>query len=123
MAFLTDRKRAVGMGAAKQGPHHMWTMQITAMAMAVLVPLFVFTFGPMLGKSHDEVVAYFGQPFPAIVAILTMVVGFYHFRNGIQVVIEDYVGGAARKTLIMVMTCVSYALMAIGVFAIAKIAL
>ena len=37
--------------------------------------------------------------------------------------IEDYVHGMAQKICIIGMTCVSYAAMAIGLFAIAKIAL
>jgi succinate dehydrogenase / fumarate reductase, membrane anchor subunit len=56
------------------------------------VPLFVFTFGPCWAP-HAEVVAYFSRPFPAIVAALTLVVGFMHFKNGVQVLIEDYVPG------------------------------
>ncbi len=48
----------------------------------------------MLGQPYEEVVAYYSRPFPAIVAALTiLVVGFVHFRNGVQVLIEDYTDG------------------------------
>lgn len=50
MAFLTDRKRAVGMGSAKTGTEHFWVMKVSAFGLLLLIPLFVFTFGPMLGK-------------------------------------------------------------------------
>ncbi|ALG89240.1 MAG: succinate dehydrogenase, hydrophobic membrane anchor protein [Confluentimicrobium sp.] len=123
MAFLTDRKRAVGMGAAHSGAHHMWGMTVSSVALLILVPLFVFTFGPMLGKPYEEVIAYFEHPFPAIVAALTIVVGFVHFKNGVQSPIEDYTDGLTRKILIIAMTCLSYAAAATGVFAIARIAL
>ena len=122
MAFLTDRKRAVGMGAAKTGTEHHWHMTVSAVALLILVPLFVFTFGWALGKPYDQVVAYYQRPFPAIVAVLTFIVGFYHFNNGIQIAIEDYTDGLTRKALIIAMTCLSYAAAAIGVFAIARIA-
>ncbi len=123
MRYLTDRKRAVGLGSAKSGVHHFWTMKVTSVALLILIPLFIFTFGPMLGQPHAEVVAYFARPFPAIVAALTLIVGFKHFSDGVQVLIEDYVHGAKQKYAIILMACLSYAAMVTGLFAIAKIAL
>jgi succinate dehydrogenase / fumarate reductase membrane anchor subunit len=123
MAFVTDRKRAVGLGSAKTGTEHFWSMTKSSAALLILVPLFVFTVGPMLGRPHEEVVAFFARPFPALVAALTIVVGFLHFRNGAQVAIEDYTHGLTRKVLILVTTGVSYAAAATGLFAIARIAL
>ena len=51
MAFLTDRKRASGLGAAKTGTEHFWGMTISSAALLILVPLFVFTVGPMIGEN------------------------------------------------------------------------
>lgn len=123
MAYMTARKRAEGLGSAKEGTHHHWSMQISSVGLLVLVPLFVITFGRILGAPHDEVVAYFARPFPAVVAALTLAVGFLHFKNGVQVLIEDYVGGFARKALIVGTICLSYAAAATGLFALARIAL
>jgi succinate dehydrogenase / fumarate reductase membrane anchor subunit len=123
MAFLTDRKRAIGLGSAKTGTEHFWSMTVSSVALVILVPLFVFTFGPMLGAPYLEVVAYFGRPFPAIVAALTLTVGLMHFKNGVQVLIEDYVHGLTRKVLIIGTICLSYAAAATGLFALARLAL
>ena len=123
MAFLTDRKRAEGMGSAKSGTAHHWNMTISAVALLVLVPLFIFTSGRIIGAPYAEVVAYYSHPFPAIVAALTLLVAFAHFKNGVQILIEDYVHGLARKVMIIVMICVSYGAAAVGLFAIAKLAL
>lgn len=98
MRYLTDRKRAVGMGSAKSGTAHFWAMKVSAVALLILIPLFVFTFGPMLGKPHAEVLEYFSRPFPAIVAALTFAVTMKHFKDGVQVLIEDYVHGVAEKS-------------------------
>ena len=68
MRFLTDRKRAVGMGSAKTGTEHHWHMMVTSVALCVLAPLFLFTFGAILGSSYEEVIAYYQRPFPAVVA-------------------------------------------------------
>ena len=123
MAYMTDLKRAVGLGSARQGTEHHWSMTKSSVALLILVPLFVFTFGPMLGQPHDAVTAYFAKPFPAIVAALTIIVGFMHFKNGAQALIEDYVQGLARKITIILMICLSYAAAATGLFAIARLAL
>ncbi len=123
MRYLTDRKRAVGLGSAKSGVHHFWAMKLSSVGLLILIPFFIFTFGPALGGSHAEVLAYFARPFPAIVAALTIIVGFKHFRDGCQVLLEDYVHGTAQKVAILLITCLSYGAMATGLFAIAKIAL
>lgn len=123
MRYLTDRKRAAGMGSAKTGTEHFWAMKVSSVALLLLCPLFIFTFGPMLGADHVDVVAYFAKPFPALVAALTIAVTFKHFKDGVQVLIEDYVHGLAQKISIIVMICVSYGLAAAGLFAIARIAL
>lgn len=123
MAYMTDRKRVTGLGSAHTGTRQHWTMTLTSVALIVLTPMFLFTFGPLLGEPHDAVLAALSRPFPAIVAALMLLVGFHHFRLGVQVLIEDYVHGLARKIWIVAMTIVSYGLAATGLFAIARIAL
>ncbi len=123
MAYLTDRKRALGLGSAKTGTAHFWSMKVSSVALLILIPLFVFTFGPALGGTYEDILAYYSRPWPAIVAALTLVVGFKHFSDGVQTLIEDYVHGTANKVAIILMTCLSYGAAAIGVFAIARLAL
>ena len=123
MAYLTDRKRATGLGSAKSGTAHFWAMKVSSVALLILIPLFVFTFGSALGGSHGEVIAYYSRPGPAIIAALTLAVGFKHFNDGCQVLIEDYVHGLAQKVTIILMTCLSYGAAAVGIFAIARLAL
>ncbi len=123
MRYVTDRKRAVGMGSAKQGTGHFWRVKMQSFGLLILIPLFVVTFAPMLGAPHDQVLAHFARPFPAIVTGLTIVVSFMHFKDGVQVLIEDYVHGTSQKLLIALTVCLSYGAAATGVFAIARIAL
>jgi succinate dehydrogenase / fumarate reductase membrane anchor subunit len=123
MRYLTDRKRATGMGSAKSGTAHFWAMKVSSVALLILIPLFVFTFGNIVGEDYATVIAYFAHPFPAMIAALTLIVGFEHFQSGAQVLIEDYVHGLAQKITIILIKCISYGLMAMGLFAIAKLAL
>ena len=123
MSYMTDLKRAVGHGSAREGTTRHWSMTKSSVGLLVLTPLFVFTFGPMLGAPYEEVIDYFARPWPAIISALMLVVGFLHFKTGMQMVIEDYMKGLAREYTIILVTCLSYGAAATGVFALAKLAL
>lgn len=122
MSYLTDRKRAVGRGSARDGTKRHWAMTVSSVGLLFLVPLFVFTFGPMLGATHEEVVSYYSRPFPAVIAGLTIVVGFLHFKNGVRVLLEDYVQGYKREILIILSVLGSYTAIALGLYGLAGIA-
>ena len=122
-AYLTDHKRVAGTGSAGSGTAHLWRVTISSIALVVLVPLFVFTFGRVVGEPYEAVRAYYLRPFPAIVAALTFLVGMHHFKDGVQVLITDYSRGLARKGLIVAATCVSYAVALTGLYAVVRLAL
>ena len=123
MAFLTDRKRVMGLGTAGSGTEHHWHQTVLSAGLVILVPLFLFTFGRVLGEPWAVVVAYYSRPFPALIAVLTLAVGWIHFAKGVQVLLEDYVHGAARKWGIVATTCLSYAAALASVYALARLAL
>ncbi|GAA5073041.1 succinate dehydrogenase, hydrophobic membrane anchor protein [Roseibacterium beibuensis] len=123
MQYMTDRKRVEGLGSAKTGTHHFWTMTVTSVALLVLLPFFLAIMGPLIGASHEDVVASLGRPMPALIVAAFLVVGMHHFRLGVTTLIEDYVGGLSRKIWIIAMTIVSYGLAAAGIVALAQIAL
>ena len=122
MPYLTDRKRARGLGAAGSGTEHHYEVQITSAALVILVPLFVFTFGTILGDPYEIVLIYYAQPFPALIAAATIVVGMIHFRQGVQVLLEDYVQGELRHWGIIAAVFFCYALAAAALLALARLA-
>ena len=123
MNFLTDRKRAVGMGSGREGTHHHWQMMLSSIAMVFAVPVLVLTFGLALGGSHGEVVAFLGRPGPAILMAVSLVVCIRHFTHETLEAIEDYVHGLAGRLAMFATTAISYLMIAVGLFALAKIAL
>ena len=98
-------------------------MQVSSVALLILVPLFIFTFGCALGGSYEEITAYYARPFPAIIAALTIWVGMMHFKSGAQIMLEDYVHGFKGRLAIILMTCLSYAVAVTGVYALVRLAL
>lgn len=123
MRYLTDRKRAVGRGASGTGTEHHWSMQVSAVGLAILVPTWIYIFGSTLGGTQAEVLATFARPFPAILTALVLVVGMRHFAKGATMMIEDYARGMARKIAVITAVSLSYAIVATGLYALARIAL
>ncbi len=123
MRYLTDRKRAEGKGAAHTGTEHHWYMQVSAVALAFMVPTFLYIFGKALGQGHEAVLATFARPFPALLTGLVVFVGMRHFAKGATMMIEDYARGSAKKLWVILVISISYAVTAVALFALAKIAL
>jgi succinate dehydrogenase / fumarate reductase, membrane anchor subunit len=123
MRYITDRKRAVGRGAAHSGTEHHWSMQVSAVALAFLVPTWLYVFGHAVGASRAEVLETFARPFPAILTGLVLVVSMRHFAKGATMMIEDYTHGSARKIAVMFAHSLAGVIAATGLYALIKIAL
>lgn len=123
MRYLTDRKRAEGKGSAHTGTDHHWSMQVSAVGLAFLVPIFLYIFGSTLGEPLEVVRATFARPFPAIVTALLLVIGMRHFAKGATMMIEDYARGTTRKMLIIFVVSLSWMVAATGLFALVRMAL
>jgi len=123
MRYITDRKRAEGRGAGHTGTEHHWSMQVSSVGLAILMPVWVYIFGSTLGQGHAEVLATFARPLPAILTALVLVIGMRHFQKGAQMMIEDYSHGITRKALIIGAIALSYLVIATGLYALVRIAL
>lgn len=122
MSMQTPTARVRGLGSAKGGTDHWWQQRVSAVAMAVLAPLFLIPFAMKLGKPWEEVASFYKHPLNAIIASLFLIATFYHLRLGLQVVIEDYVHGAAGKVALVAMKLLSIALGFAAVFSVAMVA-
>lgn len=123
MRYLTPRKRAEGKGSAHAGTEHHWSMTVSAVGLAFLVPVWLYVFGKALGQSRDVVLETFSHPFPAILTALVLVVGMRHFAMGATGMIEDYFRGTARKMLVIFVISLAWVIAATGLFALARMAL
>ena len=123
MRYLTDRKRAVGKGSARSGTEHHWAMTVSAVALAFMVPTWLYIFGHAVGGTRAEVVATFARPFPAILTALVLVVAMRHFAKGSTTMIEDYARGTSRKIGLIFIYSLSAVIAAVGLYALIKIAL
>jgi succinate dehydrogenase / fumarate reductase membrane anchor subunit len=115
--------RVRGLGSAKEGTHHWWMQRLTAGANILLMLWFIVSIARLPGYARADVVAWLATPWTALPLILLVISVFYHFRLGLQVVIEDYQHGASRVAAMIALNFFVVGAAAIAIFAIAKIAL
>ena len=99
----TPLARARGLGSAKLGVHHWWAQRLTAIALIPLVVWFAISLVMMSGADYNVVRAWIGSPYVMVLLILTITIGLHHGQLGMQVVIEDYVGGDGWKLALIVL--------------------
>ncbi len=102
---------------------HYSEMKITSILLFFLVPAFILMFGSIIGEDYEVVVEYISRPGPAIIISMTIVIVLQHFQAGAQVLIDDYIRGLGHKLAIILVKAVSYFLMAVGLYSVAKMAL
>lgn len=82
---------ARGLGSGKDGVHHFWVQRVTAVALGLLSPWFVWMAVRLVGADYGTVRLTLAQPFTATLLIAFVIALFWHAKLGLQVVIEDYV--------------------------------
>ena len=83
--------RVRGLGSARGGTHHWWVQRMTAVALALLTPWFIWLALSLLPADHLSMRLTLAQPHNAVLMAAYVVALFWHAKLGVQVVIEDYV--------------------------------
>ncbi|MEO1475645.1 MAG: succinate dehydrogenase, hydrophobic membrane anchor protein [Pseudomonadota bacterium] len=99
----TPTSQVRGLGAAREGTSHYIRQRVSAIALIVLVPWFIFTALTAAKGGYEAVTAWMAQPLNAILLILGLGAAFYHMRLGMQVVIEDYIGRTSTKQGLLIL--------------------
>ncbi|HVF94759.1 MAG TPA: succinate dehydrogenase, hydrophobic membrane anchor protein [Sphingomonas sp.] len=122
MGTGTSIGRVRGLGSAKEGTHHWWRQRLTAASNLLLMLWFIFSVARMTGYDHASVHAWLRSAWVAVPMILLIVSVFYHFRLGLQVVIEDYQHDQAKVAAMILLNLFTVATAATAIFAILKVA-
>lgn len=124
MNFLTNQKRARGLGSAHSGTEHFIAQRLSAVVLVPLIIISLLALGPYIGAPIEEVRAAFANFWRSGIAIATIIVVAMHLAQGLQVVIEDYISAKWLRTLALVEMKAGIALLAFfGVWAVASMAL
>ncbi|RZF63117.1 succinate dehydrogenase, hydrophobic membrane anchor protein [Sphingomonas populi] len=118
----TELGRVRGLGSAKAGAHHWLTHRITAASNLFLMLWFVIVIARLPAYDYGTVRPWLASAWVAVPMILLIVSVFWHFRLGLQVVIEDYVHAETRVALMFLLNFFVVATSAIAIFSILKVA-
>ena len=89
--------RVRGLGAARGGTHHWWVQRVTAVALALLTPWFLWLALTLAGADQATTRATLADPLHATLMLAWIVSMFWHAKLGLQVVIEDYAHAPALE--------------------------
>ena len=124
MTMRTPLGRVLHLGAARGGTEHFWRQRLTGAANAILVIFFVGILVATVGTPRAHVVAVLSSPLVAAMMTLLIVSVAIHMRLGMQTIIEDYIQGEALKVFCLAAnTFFAFAIGAVGLLAILKLAL
>lgn len=124
MSIRTPLSKVRGLGSARRGTEHFWMQRMTAMANIPLVLFFGWLVLSLAGADHAQTVARLSHPLVAAGLSLFVISVLWHMRLGMQVIIEDYIHGELAKVLlIMGNTFLVFAIGAVSLFSILRLAL
>jgi succinate dehydrogenase / fumarate reductase membrane anchor subunit len=122
MGTGTEIGRVRGLGSAKSGAHHWWLQRLTAGSNLLLMLWFLFSLLRLPAYDHASVVAWLSSPLAAVPMVLLVASVFWHFRLGLQVVIEDYQHDETRVVALVLLNFYTVAMAGFAIFSILKIA-
>lgn len=122
MGTGTPIGRVRGLGAAKEGVHHWWHQRLTAGSNFLLMLWLLFSIARLPGYDYQAVHAWLQSAWVAVPMALLVFSVFYHFRLGLQVLIEDYQHDETRVVAMVALNLFVVALGGTAIFAILKVA-
>ncbi len=122
MGTGTSIGRVRGLGSAHEGTHHWWHQRLSAGSNLLLMTWLIVSLIRLPDLGYETVQAWLSAPIAAVPMILLVVSVFYHFKAGLQVVIEDYARDASRVVLMTLLNFFAIGGAVFAIFSILKIA-
>ena len=122
MGTGTELGRVRGLGSAKEGAHHWWHQRLTAGSNLFLMLWFMIAVARLNAYDYETARLWVSSAWVAVPLVLLIGSICYHFRLGLQVVIEDYQHGSQRVILMVLLNFFTAAVAAAAIFSILRIA-
>jgi succinate dehydrogenase / fumarate reductase membrane anchor subunit len=118
----TSIGRVRALGSAKSGTHHWWLQRVTAASNLALLIWFIVSLLRLPAFDHKTVIDWISSPIVAVPLVLLVISVFWHFRLGLQVVLEDYWHDEIKVAGLVFINFYAIGGAALAIFSILKIA-
>ncbi|MEO5867336.1 MAG: succinate dehydrogenase, hydrophobic membrane anchor protein [Sphingomonas sp.] len=118
----TELRRVRGLGSAKHGSEHWWRQRLTAAGNLVLMLWLMVSILRLPAYDYATMQGWMASAWVAVPMVLLVISVFYHFRLGLQVVIEDYQHDETRVVALLLLNFFTVATAGVAIFSILKIA-
>ncbi|WP_293882744.1 succinate dehydrogenase, hydrophobic membrane anchor protein [Sphingomonas sp.] len=122
MGTGTELGRVRGLGSAKHGAGHWWAQRVTAFGNLFLMLWLVLSLIRLPNLEYETVHSWLQSPLSAVPMALIVLNTFWHFKMGLQVVIEDYQHDASRIIAMALLHIWTFGAGGLALFSILKIA-
>ena len=119
----TELGRVRGLGSAKHGAGHWWVQRTTAFGNLILILWLIISLLRLPNLDYATVHSWLQSPLSAVPMALIVINTFWHFRLGLQVVIEDYIHDGGRIVAMALLHIWTFGAGGLALFSILKIAL
>lgn len=123
MGSGTELGRVRGLGSAKHGAGHWWQQRVTAFVNIALIVWLLVSLVRLPNLDYITVHGWMQGPFVAVPLALIVLNTFWHFKMGLQVVIEDYQHDESRIVFLGLLNIFTFGAGALALFSILKVAL
>ena len=110
-------------GVGREAVVHWWMQRLTAAALVPLVGWLTFSLAMQGDASYETVVSWLKDPAVTGLLAIFIAVTFYHTKLGVQVIIEDYVGGWPKTASLVLLNATCIVSAVVGIAALLKITL
>lgn len=121
--YRTPLARARGLGSAKRGVGHFIGERVSSVALVPLMIWAIVAAVRLAGRDYDGAVQWLRFPVNATLLALFILVGAYHMRIGMRVIIEDYIERPSTKAaLLLINLFVAWGAAALALVCVMKVA-
>jgi len=121
VSLVSPLNKVLGLGSAKGGTEHWWVQRISAIALVPLGLWLIVALAGLPAFDYGSVTTWVAGPLNSILLILLILTMTYHSYLGVQVVVEDYVRGAAKTVTLIASSLAHLFLGCAGIYCVLRI--
>jgi succinate dehydrogenase / fumarate reductase membrane anchor subunit len=122
-SMQTPLHKVQGLGASHTGTGHFWHERLSSAALIPLTLWFLYVMLGLAGASEVGVISFLAHSWNVVLMGAFIIIGLYHVKLGLQVVIDDYVHAPGTKIFLLLLVRGAVLLTgAVGLWALLQIA-